>query len=51
MIALNDDGSPVIPKVYKTMYDDEMQRGINSITRFYDEAPNQNQTLSKAQKN
>lgn len=51
MVAVNDDGSLIIPEVYKTMYDDEIQRGINSITKHYDEAPNQKQSLSKAQKN
>jgi hypothetical protein len=50
-IGLNDDGSPIVPKVFKLMYDDEMQRAINQTTKYYDAAPNAGQVLSKQQKN
>ena len=50
-LALNDDGTPIEPKVFKLMYDDEMQRSINNVTRFYDKAPAGSQVLGKSQKN
>jgi len=50
-IALNDDGTPVLPKVYKLMYDDEMQRSINKVTSHYDQIANSKQVLGKSQKN
>ena len=36
LLAYNNDGSLVIPKVFKLTYDEEMQRGINTVTRHYD---------------
>tara|TARA_R110000796_G_scaffold181330_1_gene297933 strand:- start:76813 stop:78825 length:2013 start_codon:yes stop_codon:yes gene_type:complete len=50
-LAMNDDGTPVMPKVYKLMYDDEMQRSINNVTAYYDKAPATGQVLGKSAKN
>lgn len=51
MLAMHDDGTPVEPKVFKLLYDDEMQRSINMVTKFYDKAPDGKQVLGKSQKN
>ena len=36
LMAYNNDGSLVTPKVFKLTYDEEMQRGINRVTGHYD---------------
>jgi hypothetical protein len=40
LMAYNNDGSLVEPKVFKMTYDEEMQRGINRVTGHYDSVKN-----------
>ena len=45
--AVDDQGIPIVPNVVKRDYNQEMQNGINQITRRYDETPGTTTTKSQ----
>lgn len=47
LVAVNDDGTTIEPKVFKFFYDEEMQRSINQVTSYYDQIADKKTGFSK----